>query len=311
MGGVLIGFSLVWLVIAVGYLLARFTVLGVGAEQVLSRFSFFVATPALLLETLSQADFRSVFGPPLWTIAIAAFCAAGLYLLINRLRSKPLDSELMVGAMSASYANANNLGLPIAVYVLGNAALVAPLVMFQLAIYQPILVILVEVLRRRRSLPVGKLILGVLANPLLIGAVAGSVLALLSQDYGWKLPAPVLQPFQILGGAAVPCALIAFGLSLFGSRPLREPEGRAQVFLATGIKLLAQPLLAYLLAMFVFHLEGPLVLAVVILAGLPTAQNVFVLASRYQVGVAMAKDTVLLSTALAVPAMIISAALLN
>ena len=66
MGGVLIGFSLVWAVIALGYLLGRFNVLGDGAQRVLSRFTFFVASPALLFETISRADLHTVFGPSFW-----------------------------------------------------------------------------------------------------------------------------------------------------------------------------------------------------------------------------------------------------
>jgi predicted permease len=44
--------------------------------------------------------------------------------------------------------------------------------------------------------------------------------------------------------------------------------------------------------------------AVVVTASLPTAQNVFVAASRYRTGVTVAKDTVLITTVVAVPAMI-------
>ena len=43
----------------------------------------------------------------------------------------------------------------------------------------------------------------------------------------------------------------------------------------------------------------------------PTAQNVFVAASRYQTGLTVAKDTVLITTVVAVPAMIGVALLLS
>jgi predicted permease len=43
---------------------------------------------------------------------------------------------------------------------------------------------------------------------------------------------------------------------------------------------------------------------VVVTSALPTAQNVFVAASRYQTGLTVAKDTVLITTVVAVPAMI-------
>jgi len=50
---------------------------------------------------------------------------------------------------------------------------------------------------------------------------------------------------------------------------------------------------------------------VVVVSSLPTAQNVFVAASRYSTGLTVAKDTVLVTTVVAVPAMIGVAVLLN
>jgi predicted permease len=57
-------------------------------------------------------------------------------------------------------------------------------------------------------------------------------------------------------------------------------------------------------------MEGPALFAVVVASSLPTAQNVFVAASRYRTGFTVAKDTVLITTVVAVPAMIGVAALL-
>jgi predicted permease len=57
-------------------------------------------------------------------------------------------------------------------------------------------------------------------------------------------------------------------------------------------------------------MEGHLLFSAVVLAALPTAQNVFVTAQRYERGIVIAKDTVLLTTIVAVPAMMGLAALL-
>jgi malonate transporter len=46
-------------------------------------------------------------------------------------------------------------------------------------------------------------------------------------------------------------------------------------------------------------LTGPALLAAVVTAALPTAQNIFVFASRYRRGEAFARDTIVLSTAVA------------
>jgi predicted permease len=70
------------------------------------------------------------------------------------------------------------------------------------------------------------------------------------------------------------------------------------------------PAIAFLVARFAFGLHGTALFAAVVLAALPTAQNVYNFASRYGRGEVVARDTVLLTTLLAVPALVVVAALL-
>ena len=132
------GFSVVWLVILVGWFVGRQKVLGDNAQLVLSRLSFFVASPALLVETLSRADLHTVFAGPLLVAAASAVITGAIFLLIVDSGSSAL-AESLLSAMSSSTANAANLGIPIAAYVLGDAALIAPVLVFQLAFYTPCL----------------------------------------------------------------------------------------------------------------------------------------------------------------------------
>lgn len=66
-----------------------------------------------------------------------------------------------------------------------------------------------------------------------------------------------------------------------------------------------------MLAYWVFNLRGELLVASVIMAGLPTAQNIFVTAMRYEHGVTIAKDTVLITTICAIPLMMVLAIVLG
>ena len=77
-----------------------------------------------------------------------------------------------------------------------------------------------------------------------------------------------------------------------------------------ALKVVGQPLVAFLVARFVVGLEPADVFAVTVIAALPTAQNVFTHAVRYNQGVVLARDSIFLSTVLAVPALILIAALL-
>ena len=104
--------------------------------------------------------------------------------------------------------------------------------------------------------------------------------------------------------------LISFGMSLPGSRPLKASPDRLQVLVATLMKTALMPLAAYVIARYLFGLDGAMLLGAVVVAALPTAQNVFMFAVRYERGIPLARDTVLLSSVLAVPALVVIAALL-
>ena len=58
-------------------------------------------------------------------------------------------------------------------------------------------------------------------------------------------------------------------------------------------------------------LDGAQLLVPVVTAALPTAQNVFMYASRYGVGKDLARDAVLLTTAGFVPVVLLAAAILR
>ncbi|WP_022869481.1 AEC family transporter [Yaniella halotolerans] len=323
MAQVLSGFFIIWLIIAVGYGVGRTGVLGPNAQPVLSRVAFFVASPALLFNTLSSSDVFLVLGPQLWIATISAGLAAACYLLIARfVQAQRKGSERMIAALSASLMNSANLGLPIAAYVLGDASYAAPVILFQLAFYTPIYVFILDsqtaqeaqqglsdtkVVRAGFWRSLGRIIATVLRNPLIIGSAFGLVFSITE----WQLWEPLDESIDLIAGAAIPSMLMAFGISLVGSRPLDKRQGRRRdTVLASAVKLLIHPLAAWFLAAYVFQLDAEGILVATVLASLPTAQNVFVSASRYNTGLIVARDTVFVTTILAIPAMIAVAGLL-
>ena len=306
--GVLAGFFVVWTIILVGWFVGRRKILGDNARQVLSSLTFFVASPALLFETLSKARLQEVFAEPLLVTAVAAIATAGVFFAIVKFWLKRSLPESLMSSMSASLANSANLGIPIAVYVLGDASYVAPLLIFQLAFFTPLFLMLLDSsTSAHRTTPLSFAFM-ILRNPMIVGSALGLVVA----GTGWQVPPLVMEPIQLIGGAAIPAMLIAFGMSLNGSRPLQAAAARrVDTLLASGFKLGVQPAVAYLFARFALGMEGQALFAVVVTSGLPTAQNVFVAASRYKTALTVAKDTVLITTVVAVPAMIGVALLLT
>jgi malonate transporter len=305
MGGVLLGFGIIAFVILVGYIAARLRIGGPDAGFVLNRIAFFITGPALLFTVLAQADVGDVFSVPLLVALISAVSMAAIYLVVNAVFWRDPLGRSVIGSMASGYVNANNIGLPVAVYVLGDAHYVAPLIVIQLVIFAPIGLALLDI-SSRGSASVRGILSQPVRNPLIIASLTGLLIAVL----GIELPAPVLAPFELLGGAAVPLILMSFGMSLYGQKPFAADEGRSRIVVASVLKTVAMPLLAWAVASFGFGLTGAELFAVVTLSALPTAQNIFNYASRYETGVVLARDTVLATTLASVPVIVVIAALL-
>lgn len=308
MTGVIEGFLVLACVVLVGYGIGRAGVLGPSATEVLSRTAFFVASPALLFITLANADIAAVFSESLVVTAVTSPLACLLYLPVARLRRRPAG-ETVIGAMASGYVNAGNLGIPVAVYVFGDAAVVAPVLMFQLAVLTPLLTTALDVVSPgpdgRRPTP-ARTITAPLRNPLAIATMLGLVVT----ATGVELPDAVLNPIELLGDLAVPAMLLAFGISLHGStRPGRDQTLRIPLLAIVLLKNIGHPLLALAFGL-VLGLTGTQLLAVVVCAALPAAQNVFGYAVRFGHGVTLARDAVLLTTLGSLPVIFTAVALL-
>lgn len=305
MAGVLIGFAVIGAVIGLGYLVGRLGLLGDHAEFVLGRLAFFVLSPALLFTVLAEADADELFSSLLPVSAIAALSCMALFAVIALLVWRRAVPETMIGSMASGYANANNIGLPVAAYVLGDPAFAAPLILLQIVILTPIILTILDV-STSGTLSVARVLSQPIRNPLIIGSGLGLLLSVTSIE----LPEPVMEPFHIIGASAVPTVLLLFGMSLHGRRILEAGSRRADILLAVALKNLIMPAIAWVVGAFVFGLTGLPLFAVVVLAGLPTAQNVFNYALRFDRAVPLARDAVLISTVLSVPALVVIAALL-
>jgi predicted permease len=291
-------FVVIGAVVAVGYFVGRAGVLGPAAMQVLSRAAFFVASPALLFSTLARTDVEVVFSEGLVVTAVTSVLACLLYLPVGLLRGRPAG-ETVVGSMASGYVNAGNLGLPIATYALGNVTEAVPVLVFQLAVLTPVYTTILGVLSERSAgsrPPLWRTLTAPLRNPIAIATVAGIVVSVT----GLLPPASLFAPIELISDLAVPGMLLAFGISLCGAK--RPGAGETAPLLATVLilKCIVHPLLALLVGLLL-GLEGHGLLAVVVCAALPTAQNVFGYAARFEQGVALGRDAALSSTVASVP----------
>ena len=302
--GLLIGFSTILVVIAAGAALAHVGVLDRRSQRTLGEIAFFVASPALMVVTISKVHLETAAANLVAsTISLGACFVA--YVVIARLRWGLDTGSLLLGALSSSYVNAGNLGIAIAAYVVGDITVVVPTLLVQMLLVQPAALIVLDRITGRGE-GVGPAVRRLVTNPLTISAVVGLVLA----TTGWRLPAAVMSPLEMLAGAAIPLMLMSYGAALRLSPPIGRAGHNGEVVLATVLKMAVMPVVAWLVGL-ALGLDDRVLLGVVITAALPTAQNIFLHATRYRVGEDVSRETILVTTLASLPVALLVAVLLG
>ena len=349
MGEVIGGLAVFAVVIGVGWLLVRTGAVPRNADTVLTRVCFFAATPALLVCTLADADLGAVAGVGTLVALTAESVAILSAWALHRLVLHRTTAEATIGALASGYVNAANLGIPVLVLVLGDAAPIAPVLLLQLLVITPAAFAVLDTVTRRGSPSRLATLTIPLRNPLLLAVVAGAAVNLSGTDLDGAVGGHLRETLDTLGRIAVPLMMLALGMSLAASRmraplpdgapaapevpeaplevpavppehdagapavppePAHDAAGRAALRWAVGWKLLVAPGLAGLLGLGA-GLRGPGLLVPITTAALPTAQNVFMYASRYGVAKPLGRDAVLVTTAGFVPVVLLAAAVLG
>jgi malonate transporter len=301
--GLLTGFTTILVVILCGVGLAHARVLDARSQRTLGEIAFFVASPALMVTTISEVEFA---GAAVNLTASAASLAAafGVYVLLAR-RWRQGVGATVVGALASSYVNAGNLGIAIAAYVVGDITVVVPTLLVQMLVVQPLALAVLD-RRAGRGTGVLAIVRRLVTNPLTIAASVGVVLA----ATGWRLPLVVDQPVRLVAGAAIPLMLISYGAALRLS-PLPGRTGHTREVVAVSLlKLAFMPVVAWTVGTGL-GLDGTALLGVVLTAALPTAQNIFLHATRYDVGTDLARESILVTTVCSLPVALLVAVLLG
>lgn len=290
------GFCVIAIVILAGYIAARLQIGGPQAQMVLNRFSFFVSSPCLMFAILSKEDLTSIFHSSIIVAFFSAVLVGVVFLILNHCFFHMKAADATIGALNSLYLNSNNIGLPIATYILGNPALVAPILVMQQAIFTPVALTALDVTTKGK-VSAKEILKQPFHQPLLIGSLLGIIVSAISKQVGhFIIPNFIYDPIDMIGDSAVPMILMAFGMSLYGTKPFRNKGDRPAIITVATLKNIVMPLIAFLLSYFVMGFRGATLYACVVLAALPTGQNVYNYAARYNVGLTFARDGILLST---------------
>jgi putative AEC family transporter len=256
-GEVLGGLGVFGVVIAVGWVLGRTGAVPVGSDRVLTRIAFWAATPALLATTLGRADLGAVASGRTAAVVCTELVAVAGAALLQRLVLRRPAADAVIGALACSYVNAANLGIPVALLVLGDTTPVAAVLLLQLLVITPVSFALLDWVtagpgqggtgavpgapgsggalggtgtqpgERRSSRPGAwssrrARLTAPARNPLLVGVLSGVLVNVAGVDLEHLGGGHVQAVLDLLGRTAVPLMMLALGLSLADSRASRR-----------------------------------------------------------------------------------------
>ncbi len=232
-------------------------------------------------------------------MAFALGCAVtfALTVIIRYLKTKQLADASLDG-LNGGYANVGFIGFPLCMAAFGAQSL--PLVtitaILTVSILFGIAVLLVEIgLQPKGNLfgIMGKVMLSLAKNPMLLGPVLGVLYA----EFAPPLAEGPNRFLSLLAGAASPCALVSLGAFI------GDAKGRfdwSHLSFLVAFKLALQPAITWFAALYIFHLSHELTAIAVVVSALPTGTGPYILANLYNRDADTTAGSILISTMLSI-----------
>lgn len=287
----------VFAVIVMGRLAVLRRFIDPAAVRGMSDLVFYVAMPCLLFDSIVRADNLHVADSTALFLGMSlAIYALGMVLAMTLLRL-PFAPAAVTG-LNAAFGNAVMMGIPIVVASFGAEALppLLGIITIHSVIILPLATILIEFGGAGRGGP-GHVLrataAGLTRNPVILVMLA----AFLWRAVALPLPNVMHEFFRLFGAAGPPLALFCLGASLpplaAGATVIRE------VMLACALRLVLAPALM-LGAGWWFGMSGIAFKVAVLVSGMPTGANAFLLARRTETAMEASASTVVLATVLSV-----------
>ena len=270
---------------AIGFIATRLGLFAKTDRQVFGKFIINIAVPAMLFKAMSERPSSEILNVNYMLTYLAgtlALACLGLFWCRSIARLDPTTSAFYTMGMTCS--NSVFIGYPVILLTVAPIAGVAMALntILENFVVIPLMLALAEsgrVKSGRWYAVIGKSLLRLLSNPMIIGMLGGILFSLL----GWTLPRPLAQTVNMFAMATGALSLFFIGCTLAGF-PLR---GMARKVMPVVIgKLILHPL-AVSLALLVLPLLGMPTLdpemrtAALLMAAVPMLSMYPILAQMY------------------------------
>ncbi len=285
--------------IFIGYVCSKSRGLPEAGLAWMNFFLMYVSLPALVFRILARTPFQELNNLP-FVVATTLGTASAFTLALfgSKLIGKLSIREASMAALAGGYGNIGYMGPGLALATFGTQAAVPVALVFCfdtifLFSAAPLLMVLTDGKQRPLLPTIGLIAKQILLHPLIVASYTGALFA----AFHIQPPVAVDSMLQFLQSAAAPVALFALGVTV-ALRPFNKVpwEVPGLVF----VKLVLHPLIVFGLLMLLGPFPPEWAASALLLASLPTALNVFVIARQYNTWVESASAAVLVGTVMSV-----------
>lgn len=292
-----------------GYIAARRRMLPFEAISGLNTFVLYFALPCMLYRFGASTPIAQLVDP----MAILVWLACALLMVAGTIKASMNErirwNDASFGALVAAFPNTGFMGVHLLVALLGAAAAGPAIltILIDLVVTSSLCIALSRLDgadEHGASIAAKRALRGVALNPLPWAILLGG----LSSALAWKPVGPVMNTIGMLADAASPVALFTIGAVLARSQFVAAAEEHGPMpvrdFVPVAlIKLVVHPLLVWLVGTSARAAGAPLdaftLHVMVLVAALPSASNVSVLAERFGADTGRIARIILLTTAAA------------
>ncbi|MBB1388710.1 MULTISPECIES: AEC family transporter [Shewanella] len=291
MSSILTPLIAVFIIMLLGSIVQKLRFLPADTDLILNQFVYYIAFPAILLIVLAETRIEDIIQ---WGFiggfSLAMIITYALVIAVSLWRKPKQQAVAAMRALNATFGNTAFIGIPLLSLLFpGNKiALVAAAIASLLSVFMfAFALVSIELASRDKKSTDHAIVImanALCKNPIVLGSVIGISLSALHIT----LPESLALVLHQIGNTSSPCALFAIGMVL--AKALRH-QSFAKMFslgliielsFINLLKLFVQPLIAFGLLKF-FGVEHQLLIMGVLLAALPTAASVYLLAERYQI----------------------------
>jgi predicted permease len=261
----------------------------------LNFFIVYIALPPMLFRLIAKAPFENLVN---WPYILGTTLSTYMVFLVVFITAIVIGrsgiSKSAMQASVASYGNVGYMGIPLMLAVFGEkAAIPATLILCFDSLLQFIIVPLLQGVgghvKGGWASTLKRIFTNVLLNPFILATELGFI----ASWYQYTPPPAIDNMLRYMGNAAPACALFALGVTV-ALQPLKRIGWDLPFITAT--KLILHPLIVLGVLLVMGGFSSTWIQVAVLMAALPTAANVFVMATHYDTYVDGTSSAILFNT---------------